>query len=87
MAWSGKAMGALVSSWRASAGLSQSDLADALSLQQPAISKIETGQSSISVQQLMTILDVCGLKLSDVAVEMDLALGGSSRPIWERLDD
>lgn len=80
-------LGALVSEWRASAGLSQADLAELTHTQQATMSKIESGSYKLTVIQLLGILNACGLKLSDVADEIEQTLHAERRPLWERIDE
>lgn len=80
-------LGELVSSWRRGAGLSQASLAEALGIQQAAISKLESGSSKLTVLQLLAILDACGLALSDVSQDIQAAARAGGIPIWERINE
>ena len=80
-------LGELVSSWRRDAGLSQASLAEALGIQQAAISKLESGSSKLTVLQLLAILDACGLALSDVSRDIETAARACGIPIWERVNE
>lgn len=80
-------LGELVSSWRRDAGLSQTSLAEALGIQQAAISKLESGSSKLTVLQLLAILDACGLALSDVSQDIESAARAGGIPIWERVNE
>lgn len=80
-------MGGLLTKWRKAAGLSQGNMADALGTQQATISKLESGAYKLSVTQLLAFLNACGLKMSDVAGEIDAATNMEDRPLWERIDE
>ena len=80
-------LGGLVADWRKGVGLSQAALADVLGTQQATVSKLESGTYRLSVQQLMAILDACGLTLSDVAGDVDKAMSAEGRPLWERINE
>lgn len=80
-------IGRLVAAWRKRAGLSQAALADALGTQQATVSKLETGSYRLSVVQLVSVLDACGLTLAEVANEITKAAGTDGRPLWERIDE
>ena len=83
----GTNMGVLLAKWRRAAGLSQANMADALSTQQATISKLESGAYKLSVSQLLLFLSACGLSMSDVAKEIDAATKTEDRPLWERIDE
>lgn len=80
-------LGDLMVGWRKGASLSQTALADALGVQQATVSKLESGTYRLSVLQLMAILDICGLTLSDVAKDIEQAVQADNRPIWERVNE
>lgn len=80
-------LGDLMAAWRKGASLSQTALADALGVQQATVSKLESGTYRLSVLQLMAILDICGLTLSDVAKDIEQAVQADKRPIWERVNE
>lgn len=80
-------LGALLSKWRKAAGLSQANMADALGTQQATISKLESGTYKLSVAQLLSFLNACGLTVSDVAREIDAAAKTEDKPLWERIDE
>lgn len=80
-------LGEMIAGWRKRAGLSQSALADALNTQQATISKLESGSYKLSVLQLMALLSVCGLTLSEVSNEIEGALQVEGTPIWERINE
>lgn len=80
-------MGRLLSKWRQEAGLSQALLADALGTQQATVSKLESGIYKASVEQLLGWLCACGLKLSDVAQDIDEELESGVKPLWERINE
>lgn len=80
-------LGALLSKWRKAAGLSQANMADALGTQQATISKLESGTYKLSVAQLLSFLNACGLTVSDVAREIDAAVKTEDKPLWERIDE
>lgn len=84
---SSRKLGALISTWRVSAGLSQANLAEALHTQQTTVSKIESGTYRLGVLQLLEILDACGLRLEDVADDIQDAARVEGRPLWERIDE
>ena len=84
---SSRKLGALISTWRASAGLSQANLAEALHTQQTTVSKIESGTYRLGALQLLEILDACGLRLEDVADDIQDATRVEGRPLWERIDE
>lgn len=84
---SSRKLGALISTWRVSAGLSQANLAEALHTQQTTVSKIESGTYRLGVLQLLEILDACGLRLEDVADDIQDATRVEGRPLWERIDE
>lgn len=87
MAEEKRCIGGLLGKWRRVAGLSQAALADALGIQQATISKLESGTSKLSVEQLLSYLGACGLTLSDVAEEIDAAVNLEDRPLWERINE
>lgn len=78
-------LGALVSSWRKDAGLSQSAIAELLGTQQATVSKLESGTYKLTVAQLVCIVNACGLSLRDVAADVEDALKTDAKPIWERI--
>lgn len=78
-------LGALVSSWRKDAGLSQSAVAELLGTQQATVSKLESGTYKLTVAQLVFIANACGLSLEDVAGDVEDALKDDAKPIWERI--
>jgi len=80
-------LGALLAKWRKAAGLSQANMADALGTQQATISKLESGAYKLSVAQLLSFLNACGLAISDVAGEIDAAAKAEDKPLWERIDE
>ncbi len=80
-------IGKLLAKWRKDAGLSQVDIANALSTQQATISKLESGLYKLSVSQLVSFLAVCGLTVSDVAKEIDDTTGTKNKPLWERINE
>lgn len=80
-------LGGLLAGWRKAAGLSQANMADALGTQQATISKLESGAYKLSVAQLLSFLNACGLSMSDVAGEIDAAIRTEDRPLWERIDE
>lgn len=83
----GKQLGALIATWRGSAGLSQANLAEALHTQQATVSKIESGTYRLGALQLLEILDACGLRLDEVADDIEGATHTEGRPLWERIDE
>lgn len=83
----GAKLGALISTWRVGAGLSQASLAEALHTQQATVSKMEAGTYRLSALQLLEILDTCGLRLADVADDIEGAVHAEGRPLWERIDE
>lgn len=80
-------MGRLVAKWRRSAGLTQAALADALGTQQATISKLESGSYRLSVTQLISVLDACGLTLAEAADDISAVVGVEGKPLWERVDE
>jgi transcriptional regulator with XRE-family HTH domain len=80
-------LGTLIAKWRRDAALSQAALADALGTQQATVSKLESGRYRMSVVQLMTILDACGLTLTEIAGEIEGAMRTEGRPLWERINE
>ena len=84
---SSRKLGAVISTWRVSAGLSQANLAEALHTQQTTVSKIESGTYRLGALQLLEILDACGLRLEDVADDIQDATRVEGRPLWERIDE
>ena len=56
-------IGLVLRSYRAKAGMRQVDLAGELQWPQPKISRIERGDSAISVEQLIAIVEVMNAKL------------------------
>lgn len=80
-------LGALIAGWRREASLSQAALADVLGTQQATVSKLESGRYRLSVMQLMTILDACGLSLTEVAGDIEDAMETEGRPLWERINE
>lgn len=83
----GRRLGSLIAVWRTKAGLSQANLADALHTTQATVSKLESGSCRLGVVQLVEILEACGLKLADVADDVQGASGEGARPLWERIDE
>lgn len=82
-----KRLGELVTSWRKGADLSQASLAEALGVQQAAVSKLESGSSKLTVLQMLEILDACRLTLSDVCYDIELKVLPGKTPLWERIDE
>lgn len=80
-------LGGLIAAWRKNAGLSQANLADALGTQQATVSKLESGTYRLSVLQLMSILDACGLSLSAIAADIEHAIPIAGTPLQERIDE
>ncbi len=80
-------LGGLVAKWRKEAGLSQVNLADAMGTQQATISKFESGAYKLSVEQLLSILNACGLTLGEVADEIAHTSEATDKPLWERVDE
>lgn len=80
-------IGMLMTGWRRSAGLSQAMLAEAIGTNQATVSKLEKGINRLTVEQLLSVLDACGLSLRDVADDISNAVGGEGKPIWERVDE
>ena len=80
-------LGGLVVKWRKGAGLSQANLADAMGTQQATISKFESGAYKLSVEQLLSILNSCGLTLGEVADDIERASKATDKPLWERIDE
>lgn len=80
-------LGRLVTQWRKEVGLSQAALADALGTQQATVSKLEAGAYRLTVVQLLSVLDACGLSLGEVSGDIEAAGGAADRPIWERVDE
>lgn len=80
-------IGGLIVGWRRGAGLSQAALAEAIGTNQATVSKLETGVYRLTVEQLLAILDACGLSLGGVADEITNANGSEGKPIWERIDE
>lgn len=80
-------LGRLLAKWRKAAGLSQSNMADALGTQQATISKLESGAYKLSVAQLLSFLGACGLTVTDVAGEIDATARTEDRPLWERINE
>ena len=80
-------LGGLVAKWRRGAGLSQANLADAMDTQQATISKLESGAYKLSVEQLLSILNACGLKLNEVADDIERISETTDKPLWERIDE
>lgn len=80
-------LGGLVARWRKDAGLSQANLADAMGTQQATISKFESGAYKINVEQLLAILNACGLSLREVANDIEDAAEASDKPLWERINE
>lgn len=83
----GQKLGELIADWRRRAGLTQERLAAAMGTQQTTVSKLEAGQYRMSVAQLLEILDICNLRLKDVAFEIEETVRDSTAPIWERIDE
>ena len=75
-------IGHCISEWRRKAGLSQETLAQTIGLQQTAVSKIEAGKQSLTVEQLLLVLDACG-----VSDQLRNGASSSSKPLWERIDE
>ena len=80
-------IGGLVVGWRKGACLSQAALAEAIGTNQATVSKLEKGVNRLTVEQLLSILDACGLSLRDVADDISGAVGHEGKPIWERVDE
>lgn len=80
-------IGRHISTWRHRAGLSQETLAEAVGLTAAALSKIENGRQSLSLETFLMLLTVLDLDLMDVADELPGTNKSADRPLWERIDD
>lgn len=80
-------IGVLITGWRKSASLSQAALAEAIGANQATVSKLEKGVNRLTVEQLLAILDACGLSLAEVADDVSNTVGREGKPIWERVDE
>ena len=80
-------LGRLVLKWQKGAGPSQANLADVMGVQQATISKFESGAYKLSVEQLLFILNVCGLTLGEVADDIERASKATDKPLWERTNE
>lgn len=80
-------IGHCVSEWRREAGLSQEALAQTIGLQQTAVSKIEAGKQSLTVEQLLLVLDACGVSDPEALSQLRDGASSSSKPLWERIDE
>ncbi|MCI9129232.1 MAG: helix-turn-helix transcriptional regulator [Eggerthellaceae bacterium] len=80
-------IGSLVASWRKSAGLSQGRLADAIDTQQATISKLESGTYRLTVEQLLSILNACGITLREAVNDIEEVFDLADRPLWERINE
>ena len=56
---------------RMRAGLSQSKAAEAIGVAQSHMSNIETGRSHVTMENLMALRDVFGVKMADFFVDLD----------------
>jgi len=80
-------IGICVSGWRKQAGLSQDALAQIIGTQQAAVSKIETGKQSLTVEQMVLILRACDID-AFIAAEQIIKLGHiGGKPLWERIHE
>lgn len=80
-------IGHCISEWRRKAGLSQETLAQTIGLQQTAVSKIEAGKQSLTVEQLLLVLDACGVSDPEALSHLRDGASGSMKPLWERIDE
>ncbi len=80
-------IGSLVASWRKSVGLSQGRLADAIDTQQATISKLESGTYRLTVEQLLSILNACGITLREAVNDIEEVFDLADRPLWERINE
>ncbi len=76
-----------ISEWRREAGLSQDALAQSIGMQQTAISKIEAGKQSLTVEQLLSILEACGISGHDAFDQLSETRSKTLKPLWERIDE
>ncbi|MBW5406061.1 helix-turn-helix domain-containing protein [Morganella morganii] len=70
-------VGAMIKTLRKKRGMSGVDLAAELGISQQQISRYETGQSQISVGQLLTVISVFGLSPEAFFTEIRNAYGES----------
>lgn len=56
---------------RMKSGLSQSKAAEAIGVAQSHMSNIETGRSHVTMENLMALRDVFGVKMADFFVDLD----------------
>lgn len=80
-------LGGLIAKWRRAAGLTQAALADTLGTQQTTVSKLEAGFYRLTVVQMLSILDACGISLPDVAEDIQRVASAGDVPIWERVNE
>ena len=80
-------IGALVATWRKRSRLSQDALAQLLGLQQAAISKIETGKQTLTVEQLLRITETCDITFEEVVEQLSTIKAKEYKPLWERIDE
>lgn len=80
-------IGRCVSEWRKNAGLSQETLAQLIGMQQTAISRIEAGKQSLTVEQMLLVLDACGVSGEDAFIKLNDSASRSLKPLWERINE
>lgn len=76
-----------MSAWRHRAGLSQETLARAVGLAPTALSKIENGKQSLTVETFLELLVALKLNLADIASDLPKPAGLGGKPLWERIND
>ena len=62
---------------RMRAGLSQSKAAEAIGVAQSHMSNIETGRSHVTMENLMALRDLFGVKMADCFVDLDYPKTGA----------
>ena len=62
---------------RMRAGLSQSKAAEAIGVAQSHMSNIETGRSHVTMENLMALRDLFGVKMADFFVDLDYPKTGA----------
>ena len=62
---------------RMRAGLSQSKAAEAIGVAQSHMSNIETGRSHVTMENLMALRDLFGVKMADLFVDLDYPKTGA----------
>lgn len=79
-----EAVGVFLKNRRESHNLSQSDVASSMDIGPTTISRLESGQTRITVEQFMSYLDVLGFSMESSAKELqDIYESTRQKSLWE----